>query len=195
MVFITALQLIQKQMMQGVYTLPFFFQWVHLLCLSNLWPEVGLCNGAVGRVHQIVYNEGQHPPDLPVVVIVHFENMLGHLSFMNIPSVFQYPLLHLNGVIQTIYQGNNSHLNQLMPLPYTNISQGQTLQKAVIDTGKSEHAPGTTFVAISRLPCLSCGLIMPICHFNDFNLFHVVIIFLVAFNNKHDFSNCQVVNS
>ena len=27
--------------------------------------------------------------------------------------------------------------------------------------GKSEHAPGTTFVTISRLPCLSCGLIMP----------------------------------
>ena len=26
---------------------------------------------------------------------------------------------------------------------------------------KYEHAPGTTFVAISRLPCLSCGLIMP----------------------------------
>ena len=46
-----------------------------------------------------------------------------------------------------------------MPLPYT--SEGQTLQKAVIDIGKSEHAPGTTFVAISRLPCLSCGLIMP----------------------------------
>ena len=42
-------------------------------------------------------------------------------------------------------------------------SQGQTLQKAVIDIGKSEHAPGTTFVicAISRLPCLSCSLIMP----------------------------------
>ena len=39
-------------------------------------------------------------------------------------------------------------------------SQGQTLQKAVvIDIGKAELASGCTFVAISRLPRLECGLI------------------------------------
>ena len=63
MVSVTALQLLQKQMMhaQGVYT----------------QPEIGLCNGAVGRVYQIVYNEGQHPPNFPVAVIVHFEKYAG----------------------------------------------------------------------------------------------------------------------
>jgi len=39
--------------------------------------------------------------------------------------------------------------------------QGQTLHKAVIDIGKSELASGCTFVAISRLPLLECGLIQP----------------------------------
>lgn len=39
--------------------------------------------------------------------------------------------------------------------------QGQTLQKAVIDIGKSELAAGCTFVALSRLPSLLCGLIQP----------------------------------
>ena len=59
---------------------------------------------------------------------------------------------------------------------------------------KYEHAPGTTFVAISRLPRLSCGLIMPM-PFQRLNRFHVVVIFLVAFKNKHVFNNCQIVNS
>ena len=41
-------------------------------------------------------------------------------------------------------------------------SQGQTLSKAVIDIGKAELANnGCTFVAISRLPRLDCGLIQP----------------------------------
>ena len=25
-----------------------------VMLTSNLWPEVGLCNGAVGKVHQII---------------------------------------------------------------------------------------------------------------------------------------------
>ena len=53
----------------GLYPGIFISVGASVMLTSNLWPEVGLCNGAVGRVHQIVYNEGQHPPDLPVAVI------------------------------------------------------------------------------------------------------------------------------
>ena len=128
---------------------------------SNLWPEVGLCNGAVGRVHQIVYNEGQHPPDLPVAVIVHFEKYAGPPFIHKHPKCIPVPPI-------TFEWGYTNNLSrQQLPLQTSyaitiHKSQGQTLQKAIIDIGKSEHAPGTTFVAISRLPRLiSCGLIMP----------------------------------
>ena len=114
-----------------------------------------VCNGAVGRVHQIVYNEGQHPPDLPVAVIVHFEKYAGPPFIHEHPKCIPVPPnAHLNGVIQIIYQGNNSHFKPGMHAITIHKSQGQTLQKAVIDIGKSEHSPGTTFVAISRLPHL-----------------------------------------
>ena len=75
--------------------------------------------------------------------------MLGHLSFMNIPSVFQPPITFEWG-----YTNNLSRQQLPLQTSYAitiHKSQGQTLQKAVIDIGKSEHAPGTTFVAISRL--------------------------------------------
>ena len=50
-------------------------------------------------------------------------------------------------------------MSGFMPLPYTN-TRDKHYKKAVIDT---EHAPGTTFVAISRLPRLIIyyGLIVP----------------------------------
>ena len=40
-------------------------------------------------------------------------------------------------------------------------SQGQTLQKAVIDIGSKEYAAGCTFVVVSRLRQLEDGLFKP----------------------------------
>ena len=36
---------------------------------SNLWTKAGLTNGAIGKVHNIIYQEGQQPPALPVGVV------------------------------------------------------------------------------------------------------------------------------
>lgn len=47
-----------------------------------------------------------------------------------------------------------------MPLQFHK-SQGQTLNKAVIDLGKREMAAGCTFVAISRLHSLEDGVFEP----------------------------------
>lgn len=41
---------------------------------ANLWPEVGLCNGAAGTVHQLLYHPGHKPPELPIAVMVNFDN-------------------------------------------------------------------------------------------------------------------------
>lgn len=32
----------------------------------NLWANVGLCNGATGKVIDIIYENGHNPPDLPI---------------------------------------------------------------------------------------------------------------------------------
>jgi hypothetical protein len=36
----------------------------------NLWIAAGLYNSAAGTVVDIIYEDGVHPPDLPLVVIV-----------------------------------------------------------------------------------------------------------------------------
>jgi hypothetical protein len=41
-----------------------------VMITSNLWTEVGLTNGAMGTVRNIVFAEGILPPALPRAVIV-----------------------------------------------------------------------------------------------------------------------------
>ena len=43
----------------------------------NLWSSVGLCNGATGTVVDIIYQNNQQPPDLPIAVIVEFDKYRG----------------------------------------------------------------------------------------------------------------------
>ena len=44
---------------------------VMLTC--NLWTEVGLCNGEVRTVLDVINTDGCKPPTLPVVIIVQFD--------------------------------------------------------------------------------------------------------------------------
>ena len=44
---------------------------------TNIWIEVGHINGAIGEITDIVYRIGTKPPDMPMYVVIHFENYNG----------------------------------------------------------------------------------------------------------------------
>ncbi|XP_057832940.2 ATP-dependent DNA helicase pfh1-like [Cryptomeria japonica] len=44
-----------------------------VMLLANLWIEVGLVNGSIGLVKNIIYEPNTKPPDLPKFVIVRFQ--------------------------------------------------------------------------------------------------------------------------
>ena len=145
----------------GLYPTVFVAVDARVMLTANLWPEVGLCNGAAGTVHDILYKKKHQPPNLPIAVLVIFDHYSG-------PSFLQQ---HSNCVpippITYEWDSDSQRLSrQQLPLQVRyaitiHKSQGQTLPKAVIDIGKAELANGCTFVAISRLPRLDCGLIQP----------------------------------
>ena len=49
----------------------------------NLWSSVGLCNGVTGTVVDIICQNNHQPPDLPIAVIVEFENYRGAVFIEN----------------------------------------------------------------------------------------------------------------
>ena len=50
-----------------------------IMLTMNLWPSVGLCNGATGTVEHFIYQNNHHPPDLPIAFIVKFDNSIPHI--------------------------------------------------------------------------------------------------------------------
>ena len=127
----------------------------------NLWPSVGLCNGATGTVVDIIYITPHNPPDLPVAVIVKFDNYIGPSISQEIPS-----LVAIAPVTVSAKNGNSFHERQQLPLKLAwaltiHKSQGLTLPKAWVNIGKSEQTLGITYVGLSRVKKLSSLVVDP----------------------------------
>ena len=58
----------------GLESVVFVAKGARVMLTMNLWPSVGLCNRATGTVVDIIYQNNHQPPDLPITVIVEFEN-------------------------------------------------------------------------------------------------------------------------
>ena len=117
----------------------------HVMLISNLWTDVGLVNGAMGTIQAICYRSGG-PPDLPVAVMVHFDQYIGptlHDGTVPIPPIRQ-----------TWSASGSQHSRLQLPLKLAwavtiHKSQGLTLDKVVIDVGQREFSSGLSFVACS----------------------------------------------
>ena len=132
-----------------------------VMLTMNMWPSVGLCNGATGTVVDFIYDNNLQPPSLPIAVIVQFDEYDGPSIFENRPK--RVPICP---VTITLQMSATCHERQQLPLKLAwgltiHKSQGLTLPKAVIDLGKSEITPGISYVAISRVKSLSSCRIKP----------------------------------
>ncbi|XP_065061670.1 LOW QUALITY PROTEIN: uncharacterized protein LOC135688681 [Rhopilema esculentum] len=123
-----------------------------VMLTRNLWTEVGLCNGAIGVVYDIIYQTEQGPPNLPISVLVQFhDNYIGP-SFSSTVS----NLVPISAVTSISDSFGPSYERQQLPLRLSwsitiHKSQGLTLNKVWIDLGKKETCPGLTYVALSRI--------------------------------------------
>ena len=121
-----------------------------VILTTNLWREAGLTNGAKGIVKYIVYEPGVKPPKLPCIVIVQFPQYIG-------PSY----LKDYNNCVPIVprkkdwFTGKKLCWRIMLPLKpaYGTIihsSQGQSLDRVIINIGDLEFSNGLTYTAISR---------------------------------------------
>ncbi|EXX79749.1 hypothetical protein RirG_002630 [Rhizophagus irregularis DAOM 197198w] len=98
----------------------------------NLWTEVGLVNGSLGTVQEIIFEENQSPPSLPIAVLIEFDNYYG-------PAIVTEEGKRLVPVspIRYSWEGKKVTCSRLqVPICFAwaitiHKSQGLTLQKAV----------------------------------------------------------------
>lgn len=132
-----------------------------VILTMNLWTEVGLCNGATGKVIDIIYAENHSPPHLPIAVLVQFHHYLGPSFLENIPNC-----VPVCPITITSNSFNSFHERQQLPLKLAwamtiHKNQGLTLTKAWIDIGPTEQAAGITYVALSRVKSIASCIIEP----------------------------------
>ena len=147
--------------MSGLEPLVFLAKRARVMLTMNLWSSVGLCNGATGTVVDFIFQNNHQPPDLPIAVIVEFENYRGPAFDENRPSFI--PICPFTVSSQTEF---GFHERQQLPLRLAwaltiHKSQGPTLPKVWIDIGKNERTAGVSYVAISRAKTLASCIIEP----------------------------------
>ena len=118
---------------------------------ANLWKKHGLLNGANGIVKYICYDDGDVPPALPAFVLVYFPQYTG-------PSFHpkEEKLVPIVKVTRNWYESKSELSRTMLPLiPSYAItihkSQGQTLNKIILNLGDKEFASGLTYTAIIRV--------------------------------------------
>ncbi|XP_065826022.1 uncharacterized protein [Oscarella lobularis] len=124
-----------------------------VMLTSNLWTEMGLVNGSMGYVVAILYQPGAKPPALPTAVVVQMDKYNG-------PTWGGERCVPICPIERTwpSSTGNRKSSCKRRQLPIqlawavtVHKSQGLTLDRAVIDIGKREFAPGITYVGFSRV--------------------------------------------
>ena len=114
----------------------------------NLCVQKGLVNGSLGVVRNIVYLPGMRPPALPALLLVEFDKYQG--PFIRDRSFPVLPVTSRWKEHSTDCSRKQFPLNPAYALTIHK-AQGLTLDKAIVDIGAKEAAPGMTYVASSRV--------------------------------------------
>ena len=132
----------------------------------NLWTEVGLANGIRGDVVDTVWAHGENAPALTGFVVLHLEGYTGSVWSSDPRYEGSVPIAPFETSSSTTGDDRGHETRQQVPLALCwattmHKSQGQTMDKAVVDLGKSESTAGLTLVCLSRAKRLVDLLIEP----------------------------------
>ena len=123
-----------------------------VMVLSNLWQNVGVVNGTLGTLKQIVYREGEAPPNLPFCLLIQlcpttYSGPTRHKEIQNCVSISPMSVLwYAKGQLH-----QRSQLPVVMAWAITiDKSQGLTLGHIAVDLEGKRNEPALPFVACSR---------------------------------------------
>ena len=127
---------------------------------SNIWTSKGLVNGASGIIKDIVYS--QDDKLMPKTIFIEFNHYTGPSFFQSDDPRHKWiPISPIVSFNTTYYGSRTGYPLRLAYAMTIHKSQGQTMNRVVIDLGKNEQSLGTTFVALSRVKNYKDFIIAP----------------------------------
>ena len=139
-----------------------------VMLTENLWPDMGLINGAKGTVTHIVFQEGVHPANgMPAFILVSFPDYVGPPFVPGMPGTV--PICPRTAEWKDGSTRCTRRSFSLIPGFALTIhkSEGMTIeQPVVIDIGPKEFAVGLTYTACTRTRSLENVAFHPMPTFN-----------------------------
>ena len=129
---------------------------------KNLYQQVGLVNGIRGQVVEMVFANDAPPLNLHLYVVVKFRGYSGGEWLSQEIYKGCVPI----SPVDTTWQNGGTQVRTRLPLRLwwaitMHRSQGQTLEKAVIDWGPQEACTGITSVCLSGAKRLADLMVEP----------------------------------
>jgi hypothetical protein len=124
---------------------------------TNLNPQWGLTNGVKGTIVDIIFRDDSCPnKDQPSFLVVHFPDYIGPQFFQTRPEYNNYLPIASICISSDDFRFKRTQFPLCLSYALTiHKSQGQTLDKVVVDIGQKEITAGMTFVALSRVRHIS----------------------------------------
>jgi len=133
-----------------------------IIISTNIWKKTGITNGATGTIKAILYHKNKQYDSLPHTIVVHFNTYSGPQFFINEPERFNW--IPINIYTSTHHFSNSTRKQMPIKLGYAitvHKSQGQTLDKGVIDFTEIERNLGSSYVQLTRFKNINSFLIAP----------------------------------
>jgi ATP-dependent exoDNAse (exonuclease V) alpha subunit len=130
---------------------------------ANLQTETGLVNGSMGTVQDIIFQEDQGPPSLPIALLISFDNYKGP-TIASLEGERVVPITPIRRTWNSKSGASCSRMQVPVRLAWAitvHKSQGLTLRRAKIDLGDKEFTSGLSFVAVSQVRTLEDLLFKP----------------------------------
>lgn len=124
---------------------------------KNICVERGLVNGSIGVVQDIIYRSGDRPPFSPYVLLFKFDGYTGPYLPGNVFPLKAMQTSWRDGSVECTRRQFPINLAYAITI---HKSQGLTLDKIIVDIGDKEAAPGSTYVALSRVRKLDDLILM-----------------------------------
>ena len=132
-----------------------------VMLTRNLWTDVGLCNGAIGTVKNIIYKDSEGPPNFPIAILVEFDSYTGPSFLEHNNNVVPIPpCSSFSDSLGFEYERTQFPLRLAWSVTIHK-SQGLTLEQIWVDLGKSERSQGLSYVALSRARNLQSIIVEP----------------------------------